>query len=108
MPKVMNLGRILTQTAARWPDRSSKVEVVEPAVSTPAGAGKIHIFPSVRTPSTSNRMSLIFLARSLDIGEILAFEVPGRTQIRKHKRSASALPHHKAVAGKPGSRYDSA
>src|SRR5882724_1026460 len=40
----------------------------------PAGAGKIHILPSVRTPSTSKRMSLIFLARGLDIRAILALE----------------------------------
>ena len=30
----------------------------------PAGAGKIQILPSVSTPSTSNRISLIFLARA--------------------------------------------
>src|SRR5580765_3069933 len=40
----------------------------------PEGAGKIQILPSVRTPSTSKRMSLILLARGLDIGAILAFE----------------------------------
>src|SRR5579883_2467532 len=38
----------------------------------PAGAGKIQILPSVSTPSTSNRMSLIFFARALDMGAILA------------------------------------
>jgi len=35
---------------------------------TPAGAGKIQIFPSVITPSTSKRNSLIFFARAFDIG----------------------------------------
>jgi hypothetical protein len=41
-----------------------------------AGAGKIQIFPSVRTPSTSKMMSLILRARAvadgLGIARILA------------------------------------
>jgi hypothetical protein len=35
-------------------------------------AGKIQILPSVRTPSTSNRINLIFWARALDMAGILA------------------------------------
>src|SRR6202162_2555928 len=47
-----------------------------PDCSPPEGAGNIQILPSVRTPSTSKRMSLILRARALadDLGiaEILA------------------------------------
>src|ERR1700677_1176593 len=43
------------------------------------GAGKIHIVPSVRTPSTSKMISLILRARAagegLGMSEILAFAV---------------------------------
>src|ERR1019366_10376785 len=48
-------------------------------VSAPAGEGKIQILPSVRTPSTSKRMSLILRARAvadgLGIAAILALSL---------------------------------
>src|SRR6266403_31720 len=54
----------------------------------PAGAGKIQILPSVRTPSTSKRMSLIFLARGLDIRAILALE---SSMIYQHQCRAQGI-----------------
>ena len=37
------------------------------SAAVPAGAGTKNSFPSVKTPSTSNRISLILLARAFDI-----------------------------------------
>src|SRR6266849_879156 len=64
----------------------------------PPGAGKIQILPSVRTPSTSKRMSLILRARAvadgLGIAEILAFSglaTHGRTFPTLHQ--STRWPH---------------
>src|ERR1019366_9818836 len=50
-------------------------------VSAPAGEGKIQILPSVRTPSTSKRMSLILRARAVADGLGIAAILAGRTRV---------------------------
>ena len=62
---------IVVETMANPP--ASGISPMAPRVlcSAPAGAGKSHMVPSVRTPSTSISRSLIFFALGFDMAAIL-------------------------------------
>ena len=72
-----------------------------PHTSPPPGAGKIQIFPSVITPSTSNKTSLILFALSIDIPEVYQHkksQTPRKNAFTyiPHKESSGLLtPYHK-------------